>query len=75
MSKTRRRLPPDRGIGAHDLVEPMQAAQGDLFGAASSHSSVDKALDAVQEKFGDDAIVRGRGFGLKLKHQGLSSTG
>ena len=28
------------------------------------------ALDAVREKFGDDAIVKGRGFGTKLDRQG-----
>ena len=62
------------GIGAHDLVEPGRAAQGDLFGGASPDSGVDKALDAVREKFGDDAIVRGRGFGVKLERQGPSKT-
>lgn len=62
------------GIGAHDLVEAGQAAQGDLFGAASPGSGVDKALDAVRERFGDDAIVRGRGFGVKLVRQGPSKT-
>ncbi len=62
------------GIGAHDLVEAGRAAQGDLFGAASPDGGVDKALDAVREKFGDDAIVRGRGFGVKLARQGPSKT-
>ena len=62
------------GIGAHDLVEPGRAAQGDLFGGASPDSGVDKALDAVREKFGDGAIVRGRGFGVKLERQGPSKT-
>ena len=62
------------GIGAHDLVEAGRAAQGDLFGAASPDGGVDKALDAVREKFGDDAIVRGRGFGVKLTRQGPSKT-
>ncbi len=62
------------GIGAHDLVEPGRAAQGDLFGGASPDSGVDKVLDAVREKFGDDAIVRGRGFGVKLERQGPSKT-
>ena len=49
------------GIGVHDLVE---------IGPAGS--KVDKALDAVREKFGDDAIVKGRGFGIKLNRQGPS---
>ena len=62
------------GIGAHDLVEDGQAAQGDLFGDASPDGGVEQALDAVREKFGDDAIVRGRGFGVKLVRQGPSKT-
>ena len=62
------------GIGAHDLVEAGQVVQSDLFGDASPDGGVDKALDAVREKFGDDAIVRGRGFGVKLARQGPSKT-
>ena len=29
-------------------------------------------MDAVREKFGGDAIVKGRGFGIKLERQGPS---
>ena len=61
------------GIGAHDLVEIGQIVQGDLFsGFGPAGSKIDKALDAVREKFGDDAIVKGRGFGTKLERQGPS---
>ena len=61
------------GIGAHDLVDARQAVQGDLFGgAAPGEDGVDKALDAVRERFGEDAIVRGRGFGTRLVRQGPS---
>ena len=61
------------GIGAHDLVAIGQVIQGDLFsGFGPADSKVDKALDAVREKFGDDAIVKGRGFGIKLNRQGPS---
>ena len=61
------------GIGAHDLVEAGQVLQGDLFAAASPvESRIDKVLDAVRDRFGDDAIVRGRGFGTRLKRQGSS---
>ena len=60
------------GIGAHDLVEAGQVVQGDLFGAGPADSRIDKALDAVRDRFGDDAIVRGRGFGSKLRRQGPS---
>ena len=62
------------GIGAHDLVEPGRAAQSDLFDGASPDNGIDEALDAVRERFGDDAIVRGRGFGVKLERQGPSKT-
>ena len=61
------------GIGAHNLVEIGQVIQGDLFsGFGPAGSKVDKALDAVREKFGDGAIVKGRGFGIKLNRQGPS---
>ena len=61
------------GIGAHDLAPAAEAVQGDLFsGAAPAEEKIDKALDAVREKFGEDAIVRGRGFGTKLVRQGPS---
>ena len=61
------------GIGAHDLVEAGQAAQGDLFSdTAPGGDRIDEALDAVRGKFGDDAIVRGRGFGTGLVRQGPS---
>ena len=64
------------GIGAHALApaaESAEAAQGDLFAdPAPGEDEVDKALDAVRAKFGEDAIVRGRGFGTKLVRQGPS---
>ena len=61
------------GIGAHDLVEADRVAQDDLFGGARvGENEIDKAMDAVRDKFGDDAIVKGRGFGTKLERQGPS---
>ena len=60
------------GIGAHDLIEAGRVVQGDLFGAGPADNKIDKALDAVRDKFGEDAIVRGRGFGTKLVRQGPS---
>ena len=61
------------GIGAHDLIEADRVIQSDLFGGiAPSQDKIDQALDAVRDKFGEDAIVRGRGFGTKLVRQGPS---
>ena len=57
------------GIGAHDLIEAGRVVQGDLFGAGPADNKIDEALDAVRDKFGDDAIVKGRGFGTKLVRQ------
>ena len=61
------------GIGAHDLIEAGRVVQSDLFGGvAPSEDKIDQALDAVRDKFGEDAIVRGRGFGTRLVRQGPS---
>ena len=61
------------GMGTHDLVEVDQIVQGDLFGGVGlANSKIDEALDAVRDRFGDDAIVRGRGLGTTLVRQGPS---
>ena len=60
------------GIGAHNLVEAGQAPQADFFDANPGDPNLDDVLDAVRDRFGDDAIVRGRGFGVKLARQGPS---
>ena len=61
------------GIGAHDLIEARHVVQGDLFGGvAREDDRIDKAVDAVRDRFGEDSIVRGRGFGTKLVRQGPS---
>lgn len=60
------------GVGAHDLIEGSESVQGDLLGDGPAHRPVDRALDSVREKFGEAAIVKGRGFGVNLKRQGPS---
>ena len=60
------------GIGAHDLIEASRVVQSDLFATGPADDRIDKAVDTVREKFGEDAIVRGRGFGTKLVRQGPS---
>jgi len=61
------------GIGAAELAEPGAAAvQADLFsrppgGAAvddPKDAAVEKAIDAVRDKFGTTAIRKGRGMGV-----------
>ena len=60
------------GIGAHDLAEAGLVLQGDLFDDGPGDGKIDDALDAVRDRFGDNAIVTGRGFGVKLARQGPS---
>ena len=61
------------GIGAHDIVEAAAIAQTDLFaGGGVTESKVEQALDAVREKFGEAAVMKGRGFGKKVEPQGPS---
>ena len=60
------------GIGAHGLVEAAASVQGDLLDDRPADSPVDRALDRVREKFGEAAIVKGRGFGVNLERQGPS---
>ena len=51
------------GIGAHNLVEAGQVLQGDLFGGAGQFGSkIDNAVNAVRDRFGEDAVARGRGL-------------
>jgi len=60
------------GIGAAELAEPGGVpAQNDLFAPASpasaddpKHAAVEKAIDAVRDKFGNTAIRKGRGLGM-----------
>ena len=64
------------GIGAHDLVDAARFVQGDLFsGASVGEDRIGDAVDAVRDRFGDDAIVRGRSFGKTLRRQGPSKLG
>ena len=60
------------GVGAHDLIEAAESPQRDLLRDGPNDGPVDRALDSVREKFGEAAIVKGRGFGVTLKRQGPS---
>ena len=61
------------GIGAHDLIEAERVMQADLFGSVvPAEDRIDKALDAVRDRFGEEALARGRGFGIRLARQGPS---
>ncbi len=59
-------------MGAHDLIQAAESPQGDLLSDGPTDGPVDRALDSVRERFGEAAIVKGRGFGVKLKRQGPS---
>ncbi len=60
------------GIGAYDLVADGQARQAGLFDAGQGDEGLDDVLDGLRDRFGDDAIVRGRGLGVRLERQGPS---
>ena len=60
------------GVGAHDLIHAAESPQGDLLHDGPHDGPIDRALDSVRERFGEAAIVKGRGFGVKLKRQGPS---
>lgn len=47
------------GIGTKDLVDQAEVAHPDLFGKNPQHA-VEDAMDRVRERFGDDAIGKGR---------------
>ena len=56
------------GMGIHDLVEVDQIVQGDLFGGiGSADSKMDEALDAVRDRFGDDAHRQGPRLGYDAR--------
>lgn len=61
------------GIAAHDLTAAGEEDQGELFGEGGG-GRTEKALDAVRARFGQAALVKGRGFGIRLQKQGPSKT-
>lgn len=60
------------GVGASPLLTAGPLHQGELFEAAPGEGPVDQVMDSIQEKFGTQAVVRGRGFGVSLQRQGPS---
>ena len=59
------------GVGAQRLVATNESVQGDLFDSVGSEDrKVETIVDAVRNKFGDEAIDLGRGLGVELKRQG-----
>ena len=61
------------GIGTHDLVKTDRpSTEDDLFADAESGHPVGQVLDAVQEKFGEGALVRGPGLGTASQRHGPS---
>jgi DNA polymerase-4 len=58
------------GVGAEDLVEAAAADPGDLFAPDRGTSAkVERAMDDLRARLGDDAITKGRAFG----HQGSAN--
>ena len=60
------------GVGAYDLVTDAQDTQAGLFDAGPGEEDLDEVLDGLRDRFGDDAVVRGRGFSVRLARQGPS---
>ena len=60
------------GLGAYDLVADGRETQAELFETGPGDGGLDVVLDALRDRFGDDAIVRGQGFGVRLARQGPS---
>ena len=60
------------GVGAYDLVADGRAPQAGLFDAGPGEEDLEDVLDALRDRFGDDAVVRGRGLGVRLERQGPS---
>lgn len=60
------------GVGAYDLVVDGRDRQSGLFDDGPGDGDLDEVLDGLRDRFGDDAVVRGRGFGVRLARQGPS---
>ena len=59
------------GIGAHGLSDENEVAQADLFqGEATGDSKIESTLHRLQERFGEEAVIKGRGFGARVKGHG-----
>ncbi len=60
------------GVGAYNLVADGPDTQAGLFDAGPSEEDLDDVLDALRDRFGENAVVRGRGFRVRLARDGPS---
>ncbi len=59
------------GIGANGLSDVNVVAQADLFqGEATGDCKIESTLHRLQERFGEEAVIKGRGFGVRVSGQG-----
>jgi DNA polymerase-4 len=59
------------GVGTQDLVPGYEAETGDLFGSDQRRvASLERAMDDLHARFGDNAPVKGRGLGAGRRKKG-----
>ncbi len=53
------------GLAAFDLLSAGEPVQGELFSSGGEKRKLEQTMDTLREKFGENAIKRGREFGKK----------